>query len=373
VTELPFYTRVFAIWVAVAAVVGVVGWLKSINLFSVLSYLMLAVGGVNLFLAWRMVRKVTAVRHPPPSLFAGETATIVGTVTNHSSYRAVVTLHQIDTSPRSWFFPALPGRETLAFTGTVGYANRGRHPLPKLEITSGYPFGLGHFTRPVPNPGEVIVLPALGHVDLVAFRRWLVRAACLGDSSRRVLRRAAPADGDVRGVRPYRMGDSPRDVHWKSSARRDQLLVREYDRTPPMDLTIVIDPWVPSVPTDRHSAAKLEWALSLAVSVAWAWVHAELPGDLTLLVGGERWTTVSGHGTPAFVRTGFECLADVRGCPNLGPVPADLYRASARASRLLVSTRPAGPVAGELRATGLGVAVVEPSVRPTWFVPKAVT
>lgn len=365
------FTREFAIWVGVAVGLGVIGWVKSINVLSLLSYLMLAIGAVNLYMAWRMVRKVSADRPPPPPLFAGETATVVGTVTNRSSYRAVVTMRETTGgSQRAWFFPAIPGGVSLTFTGPVGFAARGRHRMPALEVVSGYPFGLGHFSRPVESGGVVTVLPALGHVDLLSFRRWLVRAAALGDASRRLMRRAAPADGDVRGVRPYRVGDSPRDVHWKTSARRDQLLVREYDRSPPMDLTLAVDPWVPAGPMNELSAVRLEWALSLAVSVAWAWVHAELPGDLTLLVAGDPWVSVSGHGTPAFVRTGFACLTDVTGCPDPAPLPARLMRSAVRSSRLLVTTRPAGPVAADLRATGLGVAVVDPTLRPPWFVPK---
>lgn len=369
----PVPTKEAVIWLAVGLLIAVVGWVKLINLLSFIAYLAVALQVVNAIAAWWMACKITAARTPPPPLFAGETATVVGQVVNRSRSRAIVSVREAGVPlPRAWFLPALPAGESAEFTGLIDYRARGRHTLPPIEAVSAYPFGLITFRRPLDPGGDVVVLPPLGVVDLGELRRWLLRQTAATDASRRILRRAAPADGDVRGIRPYRQGDSPRDVHWKTSARRDQLLVREYDRTPPMDLFLVVDPWVPSVPTDRISAGKLEWALSVAVSVAWAWVHGELPGHVTLLVGGATWTLRGGPGTPAFVRVGFAPLADVTGSTTIGLIPSDLLRGAARASRMVITTRPNSPVAAELRASGVSVAVAEPN-RPTpWFTPKKV-
>lgn len=364
-------TRAAVIWFGVGLLIAVVGWVKLINLLSFIAYLALALQIMNAVIAWRMAAKISAARTPPPPLFAGETATVIGRVVNRSRTRAIVSVREsAGPAPRSWFLPRLQPGDAAEFTGLIDYPTRGRHKLPAIEAESGYPFGLIQFRRPLDPGGEVVVLPPLGAVDVVELRRWLLRLTAATDTSRRLLRRAAPADGDVRGIRPYRPGDSPRDVHWKTSARRDQLLVREYDRTPPMDLLLVVDPWVPSVPTDRISAGKLEWALGLAVSVAWAWVHGELPGHVTLLVGGTVWTVRTGPGTPAFVRAGFTPLADVTGATTVGPVPTDLLKGAARANRLVISTRANSPVAAQLRAGGVSVAVAEAGKPLPWFTPK---
>jgi uncharacterized protein (DUF58 family) len=369
----PVATKEAVLWLGVNLVIAFVGWVKLINLLSFIAYLALALQLVNAIIAWRMARKLVATRTPPPPLFAGETATVVGKVRNRSRTRAIAVVREAGVMlPRSWFLPALAAGESAEFTGLIDYRSRGRHKLPAVEAVSGYPFGLIQFRRPLDPGGEVVVLPALGGVDLPELRRWLLRSTAATDASRRVLRRAAPADGDVRGIRPYRQGDSPRDVHWKTSARRDQLLVREYDRTPPMDLFVVVDPWVPSVPTDRLSAGKLEWALSVAVSVAWAWVHGELPGHVTLLVGGTVWTIRGGPGTPAFVRAGFAPLADATGATTVGPIPPELLRGASRASRLVITTRANSPVVAQLRAGGVSVAVAEPSRPLPWFTPRKV-
>ncbi len=363
------WTKEFALWLGVVLLIGFIGWFKAINLISLLAYLLLALLVVNLLMAWRMVLRVSATRTPPPPKFAGETSTVIGEIRNSSTDRAVVTVREsVGGFPRTWFVSTLPGGGAVEFAGPIQFAHRGRYPVPAMEAASGYPFGLVELTRPLLTAGEVVVLPALGQVDVAAFRRWLVRSAGAADFHRRSHRRMAQSDGDVRGVRTYRPGDPPRDVHWRTSARRDQLMVREYDRSPPQDLLIVLDPWVPSA-ADRTAAGKLDWALSLAVSVAWGWAHADSAGSLTLLVGGSAWTARRGPSTPGFVRTGFDVLADLAGSPSVPPIPPELLRGTERALRLVVSTRPNGPVAGELRAKGLAVAAVDPGVTPVWFVP----
>ncbi|MFY7951114.1 MAG: hypothetical protein ACOVT5_01280, partial [Armatimonadaceae bacterium] len=131
---------------------------------------------VNAIIAWRMAAKITAVRTPPPPLFAGETATVVGRVVNRSRTRAIAVVREAGVpSPRSWFLPRLVPGESAEFTGLIDYRTRGRHKLPPIEAVSGYPFGLIQFRRPLDPGGDVIVLPALGVVDLAELRRWLLR------------------------------------------------------------------------------------------------------------------------------------------------------------------------------------------------------
>lgn len=364
------WTKEFAIWLGLVVLIGIVGWMKTINLLSLISYLLLALLVVNAAMAWRMLLKVSATRTPPPPKFAGETSAAVGTITNRSSDRAVVSVREATGGfPRTWFVASLPGGESVEFTGPVQFLTRGRHQLPDLEAASGYPFGLVQLTRPLITGGEVVVLPRLGQVDVPAFRRWLIRTTAATDVSRRLFRKAAPTDGDLRGVRPYRPGDSPRDLHWRTSARRDQLMVREYDRASPLNLLIVVDTVVPTSQHGPGSVTKFEWVLSLAVSVAWGWVHSDRAGELTLLVGGETWTARHGLGTPAFVRSGFSPLTDVTANTSGPPIPPALLRGTERSLRLVVSTGPNSQAADELRKMGLAVAHVHPAVQPIWFVP----
>jgi uncharacterized protein (DUF58 family) len=86
-------------------------------------------------------------------------------------------------------------------------------------------------------------------------------------------------------VRPYRQGDDLRKVHWRSTAKRDEMMVRVEERPWRGGTTILLDHRA-----DAHrgtgSTASLEWAISFAASVC---LHLHRHGHRIRLV------TASGH------------------------------------------------------------------------------
>lgn len=76
---------------------------------------------------------------------------------------------------------------------------------------------------------------------------------------------AAPRAGsgnELFGVREYQPGDSLRRIHWRSSARRGQLVVREYEPPGVQTLTILVDPKPPTMEVADQIAR-------IAASEAW--------------------------------------------------------------------------------------------------------
>ncbi len=357
-------------WLLVILLVGVVGWIKTINILLLVAYTLAALLAINGILAYAMTRALTARRIAHAPAFAGEEVVLHAEITNAAGRTKSVTVVEAASPAIAaiWVLPHFPGGSSVSATAHVTFANRGRHPLPPLLARSGHPFGIVAYQRPLTPAGEQLVLPPLGTVNARLMKRFLIRAGHGDDRSRRPPARYIPSDGDVRGLRPHRRGDGVRDIHWKTSARRGQWMVREYDQTAPLDLIILVDPWVPSLPTDRISQRKLEWALSLAITAAWAWVHEERPGSITLVVFEESATVSTGPGTPLFVREGFFKLAGIAGTPNVNS--AAVYGVQAirhKAARLLISTRPRSPIAGTIRSAGLSLAVVDPSSPAQWF------
>lgn len=96
---------------------------------------------------------------------------------------------------------------------------RGLRHIDRLRVSSSHPFGLFRVWTWVHASIEVVVYPrAAGSLPLPADR-----GASPGASSRGT----AGADEWV-GLRPFRDGDSPRQVAWKAYAREAPLLVKEY-------------------------------------------------------------------------------------------------------------------------------------------------
>jgi uncharacterized protein (DUF58 family) len=85
-------------------------------------------------------------------------------------------------------------------------------------------------------PGEVVVWPRTD--------RPVREPRPAGERARRsgeTFAGAAGARGEYRGLRPYRAGDDPRDVHWRTTARVGHPVVREYERDRSRALWLCLD------------------------------------------------------------------------------------------------------------------------------------
>ncbi len=96
---------------------------------------------------------------------------------------------------------------------------RGLQRIERLRISSSHPFGLFRAWTWVHAPIVVVVYPrSAGSLPLPADS---------GAASGTWTHGAAGAD-EWRGLRPFREGDSPRQVAWKAYAREAPMLVKEY-------------------------------------------------------------------------------------------------------------------------------------------------
>jgi len=349
-------------WLASAAVLGALGWSKSLNLLLMLAYVMLALLVLNGVLARLHAMRASSRRVLPVAVLAGESAENAILVENHSSRTASV---QVADRDHELFASDLAASASLAFPVLERFSTRGRVRLPNLVTCSGYPFGFLRFERTESVVDSVAVLPALGEADADGLRRWLLRMAGSEGRSRKTLRRVTHDHAEVRGVRPYRPGDSLRSVHWRTSARRRELMVREYDAAPSPELLLVVDPWLPVEPTTEQRAA-LEAAFSLAATIASTWCRA-LDTRVTLVVE----ETVSQLSNDTGLREALVPLADASGSDSPQPPDAFVFgRHVSRAARLVVSSRPDSPLASSLaRVHGHAFATVDVSQALPWYAP----
>ena len=137
-----------------------------------------------------------------------------------------------------------PGRERVWVVRSL-CRERGRFRLGPLSLTSGDPFGLFQVTRQVPQTTHIVVYPMT--FDLPDFTLPLGPMPG-GDALRR---RTHYVTANAAGVRDYAPGDSFNRIHWKSTARRDRLIVKEFELDPLSDIWIFLD-------GDRDAQSSLE-------------------------------------------------------------------------------------------------------------------
>jgi uncharacterized protein (DUF58 family) len=134
-------------------------------------------------------------------------------------------------------------------------------------VACSAPFGLVLARMGGQGTSTTWVYPRRGTIDIDRLRLRLP-AMGVGLERRRSLV-PLPADGtDIYGLHPFRTGDSPRLIHWKTTARVGEPMVREFDRNSAPDLLATIDSqWVMADRTGKRFEAALEFLSTLV----WSW------------------------------------------------------------------------------------------------------
>jgi uncharacterized protein (DUF58 family) len=214
---------------------------------------------------------------------------------------------------------------------------RGRYRFGPLKVSTRFPLGLVRRTLTIAAEDTLLVFPRLGALKQAWYSQ--LRAEQAGASMHRS--RKGLHEGDFYGLRDWRAGDSRRWIHWRTSARRGTLAVREFEQQHEQQLTILLDLWEPEESSGGH-ADRVELAISFVASVA---ADQCRRGGSQLWVGtaGESAEVIHGASSPSFLHEIMLHLALVKA--DSSPPLSDLLsrgmsqlRADGRL--VVVSTRP---------------------------------
>ncbi|MEW2247396.1 MULTISPECIES: DUF58 domain-containing protein [unclassified Streptomyces] len=137
---------------------------------------------------------------------------------------------------------------------------RGRYPLGPLQLRLSDPFGMCELTRSFSSYDTLTVIP---RVEALPPVRLTGEATGYGDGRQRSLALAGEDDVIPRG---YRYGDDLRRVHWRSTARYGELMVRREEQPQRSRCTVLLDTRGLAYRGAGPDAA-FEWAVSGCASV----------------------------------------------------------------------------------------------------------
>ena len=138
---------------------------------------------------------------------------------------------------------------------------RGHYTVGPIRVSTGDPFGLYRLAREFKSNATVTVYPRVWHLTGLPiplnqpFGPARIRQLAFEDPSN-------PA-----GIRPYVAGDSPRHIHWRTTARKGDLMLKQYELQATTQLLIAMDLQAVVQRRDEENDTA-ETAIDIAASLA---------------------------------------------------------------------------------------------------------
>lgn len=235
--------------------------LQNVNLLALLASL---IAGMFI-IQWRICRRsllyLAISRKLPNTIYAGQSFDARILVENRSQllptwlicieerFERVEPKPSHEAAGTTVVVPWIPAGSTTTSGYQCKLQYRGRYRLGPLRISTSFPFGLmrGWFTQPYTD--EVLVRPKRGQL----LGRWKNLIQLERQGLAKTASRAGVNEGEFYGLRAWQHGDSQRWIHWRTTARLNELAVRQFEQQQKMTLAIVIDLWEPPNTKKPHT------------------------------------------------------------------------------------------------------------------------
>ncbi len=152
----------------------------------------------------------------------------------------------------SFYFPFLEAERTHSHTVRYKFPRRGVYRIAKVNLMTRFPFGFFQRGRALHPEREVLVYPEVKPIEnfmhLLPFLQGDREALMKGQGE------------SLYQIREYRNGDAVRHMHWRSSAKVGQLMVRDFAQGYENQVCICLD--------NNRAHEKFEAAVTLAASIA---------------------------------------------------------------------------------------------------------
>ena len=264
--------------------------------------------GLGIVWPWVALKAVDCeLRFPTKRTNEGESVTVTVALTNRWPFpvwglgieRGFFDVHQSDDQAEGETLFALScvrGWSRSDFRWQFTPARRGHYPVEAPALVTEFPFGLWKATRPITIREKITVWPT--HVPLDQISLPSGESRTIATPSEQV----AGTEGEVLGVRPFRTGDSLRQVNWTQTARCDRLIVSE--RQGYAQSRVILE-----LATDRQLYSDpdtFEDAIRITASVIRSLVSQSV--YVTLIAGPQRTEVVN---RPSSIRGMMDILAGI--------------------------------------------------------------
>ena len=268
---------------------------------------------LNGWIVYVMLKNVSLTRRVPRRAMVGEFVAVEIEVTNG---KRVMASHLLEVRDRvsggklskgtrdeegTVTYLRIPAHDSRTGRYQLRFAERGRYQLGPMRVSSRFPLGIGERGQIDSQTTQLIVHPQVGTL----LPAWQRQQKELSEASHRARFRMGLFDDEFHRIREFRSGDNPRSIHWKSTAKRGQLMVREYQQNRHADSLVVLD--LPKSGTWDSEA--IEMAVSLAATICVEQTKSSSGGYYLLALAATESCLVSCRSPGAFREEALDALA----------------------------------------------------------------
>ncbi len=237
------------------------------NLLYFVFGLLIGAMAVSVLFPWLTLRKISAQRQFSEHVVAGEPADVVYTFTNGKRYWPTLAIsfeeehEDLLEAPRGVIL-TIRQRGSVAIPTQLIARQRGIMNLSRLRLSCAFPFGFLTRSIVLSRAQPMTVYPRIGMLNrhLALQYRESIETGTMTSNVRGGV-------DEFYGLREYRPGDNIRAIHWRSTARTRQLMIREMAANAPPQLIVVLNLRGVVSTTDAVEHEAIEKAIEIAASL----------------------------------------------------------------------------------------------------------
>jgi len=248
------------------------------NLFYLLLAMMLSFIVISGLLSEHCLRRLEFRRHVPDLIMANEPTTLTLSVTNRNRHLPSFSLRLLDVVEgqdvdRGLAIHLLPPQSSVLLSYPLLATKRGWIRFEGIGAQTLFPFGLFLKKGFYPTEAHLLVSPPIKPLTL----RFVDELVSEGQGE------SLPRRGDgtqLYNLRLYQPGDDSRAIHWMTTARTSQLIVRETEAEDQRRITVVL-----SIVAPEELEPLFERSVTFVASLLWQLTERAYP--VRLIVGTE--------------------------------------------------------------------------------------
>ena len=252
----------------IALIISAKGFNERVNLIYAIIAVALSMFIISAYIGLLNIRNIEITRKLPSGITAEDVFDIWLKVYNTSSFLPKMGLRIVDKYVNAQgksidyegYCITLGSKKLANMIFSISLSSRGLYVFDEIKVTSSFPFGISEYSTTIKIHDEILIYPKIADVKDVTKSHF-----GLFSSTQKYLTKGSTFHDEYFGVREYNPGDSMKYIHWKLSAKTQNLHVREYleESFPPV--VLILDSYI--IKKDKDSQA-LETAISVVAGLA---------------------------------------------------------------------------------------------------------